>query len=370
MTKILHISKYYYPYYGGIEDVAHTIIEQLKGGYEQRIICFNHERGAILNENGANVLRVGVVCTIASQPISLSYRGMLKKIIAEFRPDFIHLHLPNPLIANYLLTLNLYGAKIISHWHADILGKKCFYPFYQRFEKKILDKSHKIIATSKMYQEHSLPLRSYKEKTCILQNTVEEKKLILHKGEEVEVQKIKEKYEKKKIVFFVGRHVAYKGIDKLIKVVPSLKEDCVVLIAGTGVLTDKLKKMSIGEKKIHFVGRLSNNDLKYHLHAADLFAFPSVDRREAFGVALVEALYCGIPAVSFDVKGSGVVWVNQHNKTGLVVENGNVKAYGKAIDELLKNEEKRTEFSQNAKQWIRENFMKDKIRTVLEEVYQ
>ena len=70
MKRILHVSKYYYPYYGGIEDVAKTIIDELKPYYEQKIICFNHEKGTIYNINGADVLRIGTTKTIASQPIS------------------------------------------------------------------------------------------------------------------------------------------------------------------------------------------------------------------------------------------------------------------------------------------------------------
>jgi glycosyltransferase involved in cell wall biosynthesis len=369
MKKILHISKFYYPYYGGIEDVARTIIDELKPYFDQRIICFNHEKGTIYNINGADVLRIGTSFTVASQPISFKYRNILQKTIDSFNPDFIHLHLPNPLIATYVLTLNLRGAKIITHWHADILGQKGFYSLYKPFERKILEKSYKIIATSEMYKNHSEPLQNFSNKTYILPNTVNESKLHLFNGEQEEIDKIKTKYGNKKIIFFVGRHVGYKGIDFLIESEKFISEECIILVAGTGELTKALKDKVGPNIRIKFIGRLTNNELKYYLHAASVFAFPSHNRSEAFGVALAEALYCGLPAVSFDIKGSGTLWVNKDGHSGLVVENMNVEEFGAALSKILSSDSLQKEFSENAVSWVKTNFLKDQILPIMNEIY-
>ena len=369
MKKILHVSKFYYPYYGGIEDVARTIVDELKPYFEQRIICFNHEKGTIYNINGTDVLRIGTTCTIASQPISLKYRNILQKTINSYRPDFIHLHLPNPLIASYILTINLRGAKIITHWHADILGQKGFYSLYKPFERKILEKSYKIIATSEMYKNHSEPLKNFLDKTYILPNTVYEKKIHLYTGEQEEIDRIRAKYNNKKIVFFVGRHVGYKGIDFLLESEKFISEDCVILIAGTGDLTKSFKDKVGKNSRIKFIGRLSNNELKYHLHASTVFAFPSHNRSEAFGVALAEALYCGLPAVSFNIEGSGALWVNKNNHTGFVVENRNVHEFAEAITKIISSTELRNELSKNAIDWVKLNFLKNQIFRIMHEIY-
>ena len=86
---------------------------------------------------------------------------------------------------------------------------------------------------------------------------------------------------------------------------------------------------------MHFVGRLSDEDLKLYHYAAFVFAFPSITKNEAFGVALAEAMYCGTPAVTFTIPGSGVNWVPPNGETGIEVPNGDDKAYAKAIDTLL-----------------------------------
>lgn len=369
MKKILHISKYFHPYYGGIEDVAKTIVDELKPYYEQRIICFNHEKGTIYDINGVDVLRIGTICTVASQPISLTYRKQLQKVIDDFKPDFIHLHLPNPLVATYILTLNLHQAKIISHWHADILGQKGFYTLYKPLEKKILEKSYKIIVTSEMYMNYSFSLKNFLNKTFILPNTVNEDKLRLYENEQTEVAKIKEKYRNKKIVFFVGRHVPYKGIDFLIDAEKYISEDCIIIIAGIGEQSGALKNKAGNRDRIKFIGRLSNNELKYYLHASTVFAFPSHNRSEAFGVALAEALYCGLPAVSFNVEGSGALWVNKNEQTGFVVENKNVAEFAKAISNILSSEELHNKMSTNAKAWIKTHFLKNQIVPIMNKIY-
>lgn len=369
MKKILHISKYYYPYYGGIEDVAYTIVNELKPYFEQRIICFNHEKETIYTVNDVDILRIGTCLTLASQPIAFSYRSKLQQMIDSYKPDYIHIHLPNPLIATYLLTTKLHGAKIISHWHADILGLQYFYRFYKPLEKKLLEKSYKIITTSELYLRHSTPLKKYSDKISILPNTVNEAKLDISESEESEIAKIKEKFNHKKIVFFVGRHVPYKGINYLIEAEKRIKEDCVIVIAGTGDQTTRLKEAAGENSRINFTGRIPNDELKYYLHASDVFAFPSCNRSEAFGVALAEALYCGLPAVSFNIEGSGTLWVNKHNYTGLVVENRNVAEFADAISKILRSDKLRSDMSKNAQEWIRSNFLRNQITPVMLEIY-
>ena len=86
MKKILHISKFYYPYFGGIEDVVHSIVTEMEDKYEQHVICFNHEKsGTIRTTNqGIEVIRVNAPIITSSQPLSMSYYRFLLDEIDTF----------------------------------------------------------------------------------------------------------------------------------------------------------------------------------------------------------------------------------------------------------------------------------------------
>ena len=370
MAKILHISKYYYPYYGGIEDVAQTIVRELKPFHTQKIICFN-DRNITETDivEDVEVYRIATVGTFFSQPIPKGYHTALKKLIKEFKPDYIHLHMPNPVVTLFLLNMDLSGIKLYIHWHADISGQKLLYSLYKDYEKKLLLRADKIIATSQIYLEHSEPLRNFLYKSVIVPNTINEQKFPDKADDADKIEQIRKLYGNKKILFFIGRHVPYKGIEYLIECEKFVDDDCVFVVAGKGPLTKRLKTQAAHSDRIKFIGKISDEELRLYLKASYLFLFPSINRSEAFGVALAEALYCGLPAVSFDIEGSGVTWVNKNNYSGVVVKNFDKQAFARTINELLKKEDLRAELSRNAKSWVSENFLTDKAFVALHEIY-
>ena len=370
MAKILHISKYYYPYYGGIEDVAQTIVRELKPFHTQKIICFN-DRNITETDivEDVEVYRVATVGTFFSQPIPKGYHTALKRLIKEFKPDYIHLHMPNPVVTLFLLNMDLSGSKLYIHWHADISGQKLLYSLYKDYEKKLLLRADKIIATSQIYLEHSEPLRNFLYKSVIVPNTINEQKFPDKADDADKIEQIRKLYGNKKILFFVGRHVPYKGIEYLIECEKFVDDDCVFVVAGKGPLTKRLKTQAAHSDRIKFIGKISDEELRLYLKASYLFLFPSINRSEAFGVALAEALYCGLPAVSFYIEGSGVTWVNKNNYSGVVVKNFDKQAFARTINELLKKEDLRAELSRNAKSWVSDNFLTDKAFVALHEIY-
>jgi glycosyltransferase involved in cell wall biosynthesis len=183
-----------------------------------------------------------------------------------------------------------------------------------------------------------------------------------------QIQALKEKYGNKKIVFTFGRHVHYKGFKYLITAEQYIDKSSEIVIGGTGPITEELKQMT-DSKRIHFVGRIPDNELKYYLHAADVFVFPSIHKGEAFGLALAQAMYCSTPAVTFIISESGVNYVNLNKITGLEVENQNTHKLAEAINQLLIDEKLRRELGNNAHQRVVENFTMDCIKSKLISVY-
>lgn len=365
--KILHLSKYYYPYMGGLEDVCKSLIESTME-HEQMVLCFNDKKeNADEKINGVRVFRIGLLREFARQPLSLNYNTIMRRIIRNYHPDVIHLHTPNPL-ASVLCLMNMKpGMKLVVHWHSDIIVQPLLHALFSPFERILLKRADAIIATSPNYIEGSELLRQNRHKCTVLPNTVATSKLDDTYDAE-QIAELKKKHGK--FVFFVGRHVTYKGIEFLIDAARELGDDTNVLIAGKGPLTSELIDRAAGLSNVQFIGRIPDEELGNYLRACNVFAFPSITKNEAFGVVLAEAMYCGAVPVCFTIEGSGVNWVNINGETGIVVKNGNVKDYAHAVKTLIDNDELRAKYSKNAHERVQKMFLSQCIKPTLLGIYE
>lgn len=353
--KILHITKYYYPDEGGIETVAKYLAEGLSN-YTNLVVGFSsdsQDRHDVIN--GVEVTRIASSLKIASQDISFSYYSKLKRLIKEYEPDAILLHCPNPYLYPIIKILTPRRCKLVMLWHSDILMKGILYKLVSPVEKWLLSRANLVLVTSPNMLNSESPIFGYSDKVRILPNGIVSDDFELKEGDAERIETIKNTYDNKKIVFFVGRHIPYKGLEYLVKSERFVKSECSFIIAGRGEQTGYLKSLSDSER-IHFIGKINNDELRCYYHAADVFAFPSITRQEAFGVALAEAMYCECATVTFHLSGSGVNWVSLKNITGEEVELKNVGALANAIDHILSNPELCRKYQENGKKRVKENF--------------
>ena len=369
IMRILHVGKYFYPIEGGIESINKFIVDALEDN-EQIVLSFNNSKKNQTDVYHGNVKVIRSSCfgVVFSQPISLSYFWQLKKLLSIFKPDVVHFHYPNVLGAFYLNLLLKPPTKLIIHWHSDIVAQKKFEKFTRVLERRLLKKASKIIVTSPEYGESSGCLHNFRDKLSVIPCSINEMDFQLTVEEKIEVEDIKKRYHEKPIVFFVGRHVEYKGISYLLDAEKYIKSNCILIIAGRGPLTEKLKE-TCQSKRIHWIGKLSEHDLKIYYHAATVLAFPSITRNEAFGVVLAESMCCGTPAVTFSISGSGVNWVSLDDISCLEVENKNVIAYANAIDNILSDHDLRERLAQGGKKRVLDLFSKDKVAEAYRNLY-
>lgn len=368
MKKVLQISNYYTPHIGGIESTCQYLSEGLKDEYDVHVICFSEDKTDKYEEtNGIKVFKAGVLLNIARQGLSLSYYQMLKKQM-KWKPDIIHFHYPNPFVAALLIPLIPKNTKLYLHWHLDITKQKKIYPFVKPIETRLLKRANIIVTTSPIYRDSSKPLIPFLDKTQILPSAIELSKLDLKPEDELIINKIKNQANGKKIVFYVGRHVPHKGVGVLIEAEPIIDPNCIIYIGGQGPITEEIKSKCKSDRVI-FLGRLSEQEMRCYYHVADIFAFPSYTKAEAFGLTLAEAMYCGAVPVTFNIPGSGVNWVCLNNETGLEVKNLDVQAYAEAINRLLVDDKLRLAFSQNGKNRVINNFSITKEVELLKQQY-
>ena len=357
--KILQVSNYYYPFIGGIEQVARECSDALKDHHEVKVFCFHKEKGDMRGEvDGVEVIRAGSFAKVASQSLSFSYGKLLKKTFREFQPDVVIFHYPNPFGAHYLKKqLKKYPrCKLVLWWHLDITKQKILGKLFAGQTKWLLKHACKIVATSPNYIEGSACLRSVREKCTVIPCCVSSARMCVSDEIAERAKALRTEYAGKTICLAMGRHVPYKGMEYLVRASKLLGDSFAVWIGGQGELTDELKRLAADDKKVEFLGRVENDELISRILACDIFCFPSITKNEAFGIALAEAMAYGKPAVTFTIAGSGVNYVSLNGATGIEVENRNIGAYADAIKALAADDALREKYGENARRRVEENF--------------
>lgn len=377
--KVLHISKYYYPFSGGTEQIARDIVVSLKDvpGVEQLVFAFDHGTPKESKDSrdvvdGVDVIRCKCFAKVSSQSISATYGKRLKEAIDEFKPDVVILHYPNPFGTRYLLKIlkNKPQIKLLTYWHLDIVKQKFLKMFFNGQNRRLIERSSRLIATSPNYVKGSEWLSSAPDKCVVVPNCINENRLTVDDEVLKKADELKQKYQGKTLCLAVGRHVEYKGFKHLIEASRYLGDNFVIGITGKGPLTDELKAQASGDSKVEFLGLVSDVELRARLLTCDIFCFPSITKNEAFGLALAEGMYFGHPAVTFTIEGSGVNYVSLDKVTGIECPNGDSKAYAEALKLLSEDEELRRKYGQAARERVVDNFtfatFKNNIRELVE----
>jgi rhamnosyl/mannosyltransferase len=381
VKRVLQISNYLYPNIGGIEQVARDIANTLSadGNYEQKIICFNEtarvgnfvcNRKETVHDvvDGIEVIRCGCITKQFSQSISLTFAGELEKIMNTFQPDVVIFHYPNPFEAHFLLPYFRRDFKFVLYWHLDIVKQKFLGKLFNGQTARLLERADTVIATSPLYIEGSPFLRKFRAKCNVIPNCISDTRLVVTEAIRQKAKEIRACNGDKIICFGVGRHIPYKGFNYLVSASQYLDGRFVIYIGGKGELTDELRTQAAGDKKIVFLGRVSDEDLMAYYLAMDVFCFPSITKNEAFGIALAEGMYFGKPAVTFTIPGSGVNYVNLKDVTGLEVPNGDSKAYAEAIRQLADDPSLREKLGSEARERVKKLFLTSAFRKNILEV--
>lgn len=373
MRRVLHISKYYYPFRGGTEQIARDCVKVLVGIYEQKVICFNDSKADKTDEvDGVEVIYCGTFATVSSQGLSTSFGNKLKSVVESFKPDIIIFHYPNPFVARYLLKYIPQSCKLAIYWHLDIVRQKVLRQFFVGQNRKLVERADVLIATSPAYVEGSSYLSAAKDKCKVVPNCINVERLQSFPEVYAKAEEIRKANKDKIICLAVGRHTAYKGFKYLIQAAHLLDERFQIYVTGKGEETENLKLEAGNDKKIHFLGLVDDVELKGYLTAMDIFCFPSITKNEAFGLALAEGMYYGKPAVTFTIPGSGVNYVCLNGESGIEVPNRNVEKYAEAMKRLADDPELRHKYGAAGKKRVEENFLdtqfKINISKVIEEL--
>lgn len=168
------------------------------------------------------------------------------------------------------------------------------------------------------------------------------------------------------LIGFAGRMAHEKGIDVLLDALTRLPR-VHAAIAGTGPLAGAMRSyartLGIGHRT-HFVGYL--DDIRPLLWACDVYVQPS--RREAFGLAAVEAAALGLPVVAS--RTGGLQDIVRDGVTGMLVRPGDAQDLARALDTMLSDAKLVQTLGKAAHHHVRAHFAIDMVLDSIDEVYQ
>ncbi|MFD1003009.1 glycosyltransferase [Ohtaekwangia kribbensis] len=164
-----------------------------------------------------------------------------------------------------------------------------------------------------------------------------------------------------KVIVNVASLVPEKNHEALLRIATEVvKEysDIKVLILGDGKLRESLQQkiMAMGlDNHVALLGYRA--DVLSILSNANVFTLPS--RIEGLPGVILEAFYCEVPVVAYNV--GGISEVVKNDETGWLVDKDDEQRFIVSVKDALLNSDKTSKIRKNAHQFVTREFMNDSI---------
>jgi len=256
----------------------------------------------------------GSIAPLAPDPAA-ALRTM--RVLYEEQFDVLHLHepfAPGPTMTSILL----HPVPVIATFHAA--GESA---------------SYKYLGAPIRAAAHNLAHRVAvsKDAVALVESTIGGEFEVLYNGVELQPYRTLPAHPTTgPTIFFCGRHEERKGLDVLLAAVRQLGADVTVWVASDGPDTSRLKADYADDRRVVWLGRLSDEEKISRLRGADVFCAPSL-RGESFGVVLIEAMAAGTCVVASSLDGYRNVATD--GVDSLLCEPGDVDALASGLRRAL-----------------------------------
>ena len=373
--RVLHFGRFYNDKFGGLERHVDLLLRGLKPYCQaDNLVAHDHWERAVVATGSYTVYKTPSLGKVAGTAICPSMPWLARALHEAHDYDLVHLHLPDPM-AHLAAAFLPRSVKRVITWHSDIVRQKRLLKLYQSFLKGLLNRVDAIIVPTPAHISSSSQLTGCRRPECFhivpfgidyapfdraaqQHQRIADLRANLGGGDEVP------------IAFTVGRHVYYKGLEYLIRAMIDVPQG-ILVIGGDGPLTASLKAVSrsLGlDARVHFVGRIPDEELPFYYHACEVFCMPSVAPAEAFGLVQLEAMACGKPVVCCELH-NGVTYVNRDAETGLVVPPRDPKVLAAALNHLFADPALRKSLGERGQHRARTEFSVDSMVAGTLDVY-
>lgn len=302
---------------------------------------------------------------------SINASKSLVKKIKEIKPDVIQLHNIHDHFLNYRILfdyLNQTSIKVVWTFHdCWAFTGHCYHFVDQNCMKwktecnnctkrnKFIDRSRKnfLLKKSLFVKNHNLTIISCSEwmANLVKESFLKDKHIqVIHNGIDLKTFKIIPKSKKKdgkfRIIAVSNIWLPYKGIYDIIKLDKMLSEEYEITIVGLS--NKQLRELP---SSIRGIQRTQNvHELVQLYNEADVLINPTY--ADTFPTVNLESLACGTPVITYRTGGSPET---VDEKTGIVIEQGNINALAVAIQHLKEQPLSSENCRQRAEKYFNKN---------------
>ena len=177
--------------------------------------------------------------------------------------------------------------------------------------------------------------------------------------------------EDRMIVATIGTLIPRKGHKDVLRALETFSDETRphYLVIGDGTLREGLERYVADaglDEHVHFTGYVPEHDRVFaKLKSADIMAMPSSD--EAFGIAYLEAMACGLPVIACE--GEGPADFITHRETGFLVPPKDSDAIAEVLRELKENPELRRYVADRGQRTALNGFSWERNAKAVEQVF-
>lgn len=176
-------------------------------------------------------------------------------------------------------------------------------------------------------------------------------------------------------VLFVHKLCEQKGVEYLLDAADELAADhpeLRLIVVGSNQFDDDYYRRRVADRDhVHHVEYIENQRIGGLYNLSDVFALPSVTmewNQEQFGMAVLEAMACGVPSVVTNV--GGLPYVAAAGETSLVVDERDADALATAIERLYTDDALRQQLGEQSYRYVRDRFTTERVAESLRNFYE
>ncbi len=295
--------------------------------------------------------------------------------------DLVHLHYPFFGTANLVRRWKLRNPDkpLVITYHMDSRSggwKGLIFSYYAKYwMPKILGTADKLIASSFDYIESSDAREIFAkkpEKWLELPFGVDAERFSPRAKPEYLFQQYGLDMGQPTVLFVGGMDTAhyFKGVKYFLEAILFLQKKNINLqavLVGDGDLKVGFEQLarSFDLKNTVFAGSVSDSDLPAYYNMADLLVLPSINKSEAFGMVLLEAMASGVPVIASNLPGVRSVAADG----GVLVEPGNYQDIADAIQGFFMSDGNREEWRQDVRSIVEQKYSLEQVTNSLDWIY-